>query len=171
METERLVLREITEEDTQLIVRWRSDPEICRYFAALETITEDSHLHWFHNDYGRNDLRIDFMAVEKESLERAGVFSIRRDAGNPCRCEIGYLLDKKMRRKGYAQEGVKRIMRFAGEVWNCKEAVCSIHEDNKASRMLVYRLGFKEISRKDSFVMYYVVINIISRGGGGIGLK
>lgn len=159
METERLILREIREKDASLIVGWRSNPEIYQYFALPEAITEKDHLRWYQQDYAKNGDRIDFIAMEKVSMDRIGVFSIKRDGGNPCRCEMGYLLDEKMQKKGYAQEAVKRVMLFAEEVWRCTEAVCSIHENNKASQKLAYRLGFKEVSKKNPFIMYHVSID------------
>lgn len=46
---ERVSLRPITEEDTELIVRWRNDPEVCRYFIFREPFTREMHTNWLRS--------------------------------------------------------------------------------------------------------------------------
>lgn len=164
METRRLVLREIKEEDACLIVKWRSDPEVYQYFLSPKPLTEEEHLNWYFNYYMKDNNRIDFIAIEKDYGKKAGVFSIMRDIKNRYCSEIGYLLDKELQGKGYAQEAVKRLMLFAEKKWKCEEAVFTIHEKNKASQVLACRLGFKETSKKGKFILYHTVLENISIG-------
>lgn len=164
LETKRLVLREITEEDTLQIVRWRSVPKVYQYFLSPKPITEKEHLNWYINCYKKDFNRIDFIAVEKESGKESGVFSIKRTFDNMQCSEIGYLLDKNAQGKGYAQEGIKRLMIFARDEWECQKAVFYIHENNRASRALADKLGYIERKREGEFMVYSIELE---KTGGG----
>ena len=79
MESSRLFFREIEEDDSAFIVDVRSDPEVYRYFVDPHRITLEEHLNWFRNIYPHNDKRTDYIAVDKASGERAGVFGLIKD--------------------------------------------------------------------------------------------
>lgn len=153
--TERLVLREIQEEDTTWIVQWRSIPEVYQYFFSPKPITEDEHKNWYFNSYLNDKNRIDFIALGKDG-KKMGVFGVKRYIEHMQRSEISYLLDKGAQGKGYAQEAVKRLMLFVKENWKCREAVLNIHEDNIASQILAGRLGYEKKSQKGDFLTYYI---------------
>ena len=159
IESERLILREIKEEDASMIVQWRAVPEVYQYFRYPKAITEEEHLNWYFNNYMQNNNRIDFMAIEKTSRKKAGIFSIMRDVESLSCSEIGYLLDKGFQGKGYAQEGVKRLMLFAKENWKCEEALLAVHEENKASQRLASRIGCREKSSEGRFILYHICLN------------
>lgn len=155
IETRRLILSEIKEEDTKLIVKWRGVPEVYQYFLSPKPITIDEHLNWYFNKYKEDKNRIDFMAIEKVTREKIGVFSIKRCIDSIQYSEFGYLLDKNAQRKGFAQEAIRELMNFTLENWKCKKAILCIHENNVASQLLANRLGYKEKVRKGKFVLYY----------------
>lgn len=165
LETERLLLCEIKESDTPLIVKWRSCPEIYQYFLSQKPLTEEDHINWYYNCYLKDNNRIDFMAVRKETGKPVGLFNIKQNAKYRKCGEIGYLLEKDAQGKGYAKEGVKRIMVFAKDEWKCEEFIFHIHEENSASRILAHRLGFTECRREGRFVVYHAGLLNISRGG------
>ena len=166
LETERLMLREIRESDAMLLVQWRSVPEIYQYFLSPKPITLEQHLEWYFNCYREDRNRIDFMAVEKVSGQEKGVFHIKRSLDNVQCSEIGYRLDKSAQGKGYAQEGIKRLMVFVKSNWKCKECAFYIHEKNRASRILAERLGYIKSGRKGSFILYGIDLENILGGGG-----
>lgn len=60
--TERLTLKEITAQNAPYIVKWRSDPEVYKYFINPHKITLEEHLSWFEDRYANNPNRYDFMA-------------------------------------------------------------------------------------------------------------
>ena len=74
LESERLILRGITEDDAPEIVEWRSDPQAYKFFRSPHRITMDEHLAWFRNNYLSNDNRFDWMCFEKSSGSKIGVF-------------------------------------------------------------------------------------------------
>lgn len=154
IETDRLILCEIKEDDTSLIVKWRSDPEVYKYFFSQKPITEEEHSSWYFNLYMKDKDRIDFMAMEKMSKKKIGVFSVKRNKRNLKCSEIGYLLDADAQGKGYAQEAVRTLMHFAKNHWKCEEIILYIHEQNTTSQALAEKLDFKRKSKEGKFILY-----------------
>lgn len=164
LETDRLMLREIEKSDASFVVRLRSDPQVYQYFLSPRPITEEDHLRWYFRSYRKDHNRIDFIVVEKGSGEKIGVFNIKRDSGSMYCSEIGYLLDKSAQGKGYAKEGIKRLMIFSKVEWECRQTVFHIHEQNIVSRTLAERLGFTVNGKEGNFMLYQ--IDLENMGGG-----
>ena len=108
--TQRLYLRGIDEEDAAWIVKWRSDPEVYRFFKSPHRITLEEHLQWFNNNYKHNSSRYDWMCIEKDSGTRAGVFGLVRES--EC-AEINYILAPEAQHKGYATEAIGALIKYA----------------------------------------------------------
>ncbi|MBR1423118.1 MAG: GNAT family N-acetyltransferase [Ruminococcus sp.] len=155
IETNRLVLRGINENDTEKIVEWRSDPKVYMYFKAPHRISIKEHLNWFHSVYLENDNRFDWICIEKDSGKRIGVFGLYREEMT---AEVNYILAPEARHKGYATESIKCLVDFASKNWNCKYIIAEIHQDNKSSIALVEKLGYKIISCNGSFIVYRIEV-------------
>jgi len=155
-ESERLLYRGINELDTECLVRWRSEPELIRFFRNPEPITLRSHLEWFSNSYMKNDFRFDFIIFEKSSercIGTVGVSAIDLSAGA---CEISYMIAEfDFRRKGFAQEAVSAMMgKMIRE--NIRTFFAEIHKDNLASINMVRKLGFSFSSQCGDFIMFAI---------------
>lgn len=152
IETERLLLRGITEDDAAEIVEWRTDPAVYKYFKNPHKITIEEHLKWYYESYLFDDTRFDWLCTEKDTGEKIGVFGLIRK-GNIA--EVNYLLSPSAQHKGYAAEGIQRLIQFSVEVWDIHQIIAEIHKDNKASIALVERLGFSRKSDGE-FVVYLI---------------
>lgn len=122
LETERLVLRQFTENDVDNLVALNSDPEVVRFTADREVdrsvIQTQTLPQWFsyyetYNGYGV------WAAVEKASQAFIGWFIFRPAVhaayfdpalANPTDIELGYRLHKAAWGKGYATEGAKALI-------------------------------------------------------------
>ena len=151
IESDRLTFRGITDKDAELIVEWRSDPDVYRYFKNPHKISLEEHLNWYKNSYLNNDSRYDWMCIESESGDRVGVFGIVIDGDT---AEVNYLLSPVAQHKGYATEGVMCLAGYAVAKWSVKKVIAEIHNDNKPSIALVERLGFSEIGTNGPFTIY-----------------
>lgn len=150
-ESERLLFRGICEDDANLIVEWRSSPEVYQYFKAPHQITLEEHKKWYSSSYLYNENRVEMMAVEKETGKNIGVFGLVKDGKTT---EVNYILSPEAQHVGYATEGVKRLICFAREIWNIKMILAEIHKDNTPSISLAKRLGFK-LKRVDGVFLTY----------------
>jgi len=152
IETERLFLKGITEEDAVEIVTWRSDPEVYKYFKNPHKITVQEHLRWYHGNYLYDDSRYDWVCIEKDTGQKIGVFGlIRKDTV----AEVNYLLCPEAQHKGYAAEGINGLIRFAKDVWDIHQFIAEIHKDNEASISLAKKLGFR-LQNDEAFAIYLI---------------
>lgn len=151
IETDRLILREITEEDADDIVRMRSEPDVYRYFKSPHMITIDEHLAWYRNSYMYNDNRIEWICVEKDNDMKIGVFGLIIIENN---AEVSYILKPDARHRGYASEAVTAIIRNADKTLNIKHFIAEIHKENYNSISFVKKIGFRFMKEKGDFVIY-----------------
>ncbi len=149
--SDRLTYREISEKDAELLVAWRSNPSVYKYFLSPHKITVEEHLNWYFNRYLQDDDRIDYLALERTGGEPIGVFGIKkRDSG----VEVSYLLKPQAQGKGYAREAVVWLMETAKASWSAEKAIAEIHLENLSSIRLVERLGFVRTAQSGNFLIY-----------------
>jgi len=155
-ESPRLILREIESEDAENIVAWRSRPEVYRFFRAPHAVTLQEHMAWYNTSYLKDDGRLEFMAIEKQTGKPVGVFGIRKlgDCEGQEKAEVGYLLKAGAQGNGYAGEAVSLLIQLAKETWAVKKVVAEVHEDNEASIALVKRLQFVKTEKKGCFLVF-----------------
>lgn len=156
--TERLVLRDITEQDTDLIVKWRSNPKVYKYFLSPHPINKEEHLNWYHEHYIYNADRYDLMAIVKDTGKEVGVFGIKKSASNLKEAEVSYILAPDEQGKGYATEAILELMKYVKTVWNCTKAVAEIHKENHESIQFAERLGYRCVYLLGDFGVYEKVL-------------
>jgi len=151
IETERLLFRGINESDAEIIVKWRSAPDVYKYFKFPHKITIDEHLNWYFNKYLTNENRFDWICIEKNSGQRIGVFGLYKDNE---KAEINYLLAPEAQHKGYATEAIMRLIQYSGEVWSIKSVIAEIHKNNRSSVSVVNRADFQFQKISGDFLVY-----------------
>jgi len=150
--TERLELHDITENDTDIIVGWRGDPNVYRYFISPHKITSDEHRAWFNSRYVYDNNRFDWIAFcDKIPI---GIFGVKRESESSGTAEISYILAPDHYGKGYAGEAVKRLMTFCADEWKCRRVIAEIHKDNLSSIRFIERLSFVYESTNGNFKRY-----------------
>ena len=148
--TERLTLRGIDETDAAVIVSWRGDPAVYRYFKSPRRITEEEHLQWYRGRYLPDETRCDWMCLRQSDGAKIGVFGlIRRGEA----AEVSYLLAPEARGQGYAGEAAAALLAYAAADWKITRATAEIHRDNAPSLALAKRLGFSETARQGDFII------------------
>lgn len=151
MESDRLYFREITKDDAELIVGWRSDPEVYMYFLSPHKISMEEHLNWYYSFYLNNCNRTDYIAIKKDTNELIGVFGL---VFFDTTVEVNYLLGKEYRGKGYATEAVRYLIAYAKETRQVKKTIAEVHKDNKSSLKLTESLGFSELKRDGDIIVF-----------------
>jgi len=151
IESDRIYYPGIEDKDADLIVKWRSDPKVYRYFKSAHKISKDEHVNWYKNTYLNNINRYDWMCFERTTSKRIGVFGIVVDGDS---AEVNYLLSPDAQHKGYAKEGVINIIEYAKSKWSIKHVFAEIHIDNKPSIDLAERIGFIKSKCDGDFLLY-----------------
>lgn len=149
--TERLFLRGIDETDAELIVKWRSDPAVYRYFKYMHQITLVEHNEWYLNKYMNDKNRYDWMCCEKETKRKVGVFGLIRSKDI---AEVNYLLAPEAQHRGYAGEAIQSLVIYARQNWNINKVIAEIKDDNLPSISLIKKLGFVKSQANNGFSIY-----------------
>lgn len=147
---DHIYLRPMTEDDADLVVSWRNDPEIGRWLFSRERLTRESHLDWFR---GSREGRLDFIICLAGSGRPIGTVTLKDiDLGNGV-AECGKMIgDRTQWGKGLASEAYRLLLAFgfARLGLDCVYARCL--SMNTRSIRLNKRLGFS-VNRviKDSY--------------------
>jgi RimJ/RimL family protein N-acetyltransferase len=154
-DSERLYYRGINEEDTDCLVKWRSKPEVYKYFKNPVPITKESHNQWYENSYLHDLLRYDYIIFDKAKAikEKIGCIGVSK-INIPDKCfEISYIIGEAFQRRGYATESIVTILcKMRSEGFTTVYA--DIHKNNIASIKTIQKLNFIESSRQGDFIMY-----------------
>jgi ribosomal-protein-alanine N-acetyltransferase len=144
IETQRLILKELTLQDLDFIYGHFSNEDVCRYLfdnEPLASIEEAQQIIDFYLDPRQND-RNRWCIVCKETNKSIGTCGFHRWNKTDHIAEIGYDLQREFWGHGYMQEA----MRAALEVGFCRmnlnriEAYTSV--ENQRSIQMLKKLGF-----------------------------
>lgn len=144
LETERLLIREITVEDVPRLYELYADESITRYMEPLfptqqqeEDYTRDYIKNIYHfYGYGM------WLITLKESGEIIGRAGLEYKEGFDG-LEIGFMLGKDYQHKGYAYEACRAILDYAWDELEQNQIYAVVHEQNVSSIALCERLGLR----------------------------
>lgn len=144
IETKRLILREMTENDLPALRKILQDEEVM--YAYEHAFSEEEVIKWFENQ--RRRYREDgfglWAAVLKDSGEMIGLCGITyQNLGNERVPETGYLFQKKFWHSVYAAEAAQACNRYAFDVLDMAEIYSIIRDNNLPSRKVAERNGME----------------------------
>ena len=142
VETERLLLRMIREDDLDYLAALFADPDVVKYVGDGQPAGRDEAeraLHsiikgWETHDFGR------WAVVGKQSGEFIGFGGLRSLFGTP---EVVYHLAKAHWGKGYATEMAQAALRFGFEKCGHDRIVAIAKPVNAASIRVMDKLGMR----------------------------
>lgn len=141
LETERLVLRQLTLADADLLVELDSDPDVTRFLLPDDAILPHD-LPAILSYYERFDGYGFWAVVEKASGAFLGWFHFRPLKDAPLdEPELGYRLRKAAWGKGYATEVARALIRKGFRELGVRRVVASTAADNIASRRVMEKAG------------------------------
>lgn len=148
-------LRELNEADLELLLAWRSNPQVYQYFSSQTgALVWADHFTWWCTRKHRKDWII--LLSENNHERRVGSLNVSRlETGSP---EIGLLIGETTL---WGQGVASRALRFAltwlkGEKYESAQA--KIHPKNVASVRLFEREGFHQNDDRLGFEGLFVRI-------------
>jgi len=148
LETERLTLRYLTEDDVENLHALDADPEVMRYLNNGETHSRDDivervlpHYLEHHTQYG--DQYGFFAAIERSSGRFIGWFHFRPVRTRPDEIELGYRLMRAAWGHGYATEGSRALLARGFTEYDVETVVADTLVDNIRSRRVMEGLGMR----------------------------
>lgn len=147
VETERLYLREMTEDDLPALRNILQDPKAM--YAYEHAFSEEEVRAWLANQrrrYEEDGFGL-WAVVLRQTGEMIGQCGLTwQDKGDGTRgVEVGYLFQRAFWRQGYATEAAVACREYAFQELGVKE-VCSIIRDNNLSSQAVARRNGMAVS-------------------------
>ncbi len=140
LETERLILRNLTPEDYRAAFLWCGDPDVARYMVyPVYTKAEDVRT-WIETLDPDDPDEYDAGIVLKSTGELIGSGGIyyRPDDGL---WTIGYNLRKDQWGNGYAAETIRALLEYAGRTREIRGIQGTFADANNRSRRVMEKLG------------------------------
>jgi len=145
LESERLILRELSENDIDDIFEYASDPEVSIFLPWNTHISIDESkdfLKMSHKSFQTTD-NIDWGIELKSESKLIGAISIRKwNDDNRCG-DIGYVLSRKYWGKGITTEALRSVIKFGFEKLNANRLEAHCDENNTASYRVMEKVGMK----------------------------
>ena len=154
IETERLMIRDLQEEDLETFADYRGKAEVAKYQSWDDYGLQEAHSlyaylqrHPFNGKYGMTQLAIE----RKEDHQMIGDLYLKIDFFKRYELFLGYTLDSTYWKNGYGQEAVRAICHYAFNVLNLRQVVCYVMWENEASLRLLKRSGFDQIASHEFY--------------------
>ncbi len=152
--TDRLILRQINEQDIDAFFAMRSNTTVMKYIDKPLAKVKEDVLALYQN-------MTDLLASQKglswaiqlkahtEMIGHIGFWHI--DTANH-RAEVGYSLQQQYFNKGFASEALKAALQYAFTILQFHSIEANINPANEASRKILLRQGFvKEAYFKENY--------------------
>lgn len=143
LETERLLLREITPEDAEIAYRLNLDPEVIRYtgdgpFASTEDARDflQKYDHYRKYGFGR------WAVIRKSDGEFLGWCGLKYSADTD-EYDIGFRFFKKYWGQGYATEAAKACLEKGFKELGMKVIIGRAMKANRASIRVLEKIGLQ----------------------------
>lgn len=148
---ERVLLRELREDDLGFCVAFANDPELRGWLRFERPMTEEGERAWLHG-LSHSDEPQWLMAVAATGAP-AGIIGLMEWDKVARHAELGLgILDPAARGRGIGGEAIRLVLRHAFHDLNLQRVHLRVHEDNPARRLYA-RAGFREegVLRRDVY--------------------
>ncbi|MGG2093587.1 GNAT family N-acetyltransferase [Bacillus sp. S13(2024)] len=145
LETERLILRELIEDDAQGILNCFSNEDVLRYYGQnpLTDIEQVKNIiRNFSNNY-KEKRGIKWGIERKETEGIIGTIGFHDWSSEHKRAEIAYALLPEHWGNGYATEAVLKVISYGFNELELTRIGAVVFTENKASNVLLTKLGFQ----------------------------
>ncbi len=163
LKTERLILRELNQDDIHMIYELNNNPDVMRYISSNSskpTIEECKEgikrcIKYYKDNKGLGL----YATVIQETGEVIGWTAIK-DLDKTDEIEIGYRYLPKYWGRGYATEASKAVVDYGFYTLGLKKIVAVAQPENIASRRVLEKVGLKFIKNAyyyNANVVYYAI--------------
>ena len=152
--TERLILRQISLGDAEILFSMRSSEKMMAFIQRplAKTIEDATKLiESIQEGLGKNESILWVISL-KNDPKLIGTIGFWRTQPEHFRAEIGYLLHADYWQQGIMYEALVKVLEYGFNVMNCHSVEAHIDPRNTASQRLLEKAGFvKEAHFKEDF--------------------
>lgn len=145
IETERLILREVTTEDDRDMLEYLSDQDVVKPMGLEPFQTESDvwdEINWYKSIYNEGT-GIRWGITLKDSGKVIGSCGFLNMLSKHHRAEIGYELSQEHWGKGIASEALEAVVTYGYQHFQLERIEALIEPANFPSQKLVEKQGFK----------------------------
>lgn len=141
---QRIYLRSITFEDTDMVLEWRNSKIVVENFIYRKHITRQEHLDWLDNKV-KKGLVHQFIICDKVDNTPYGCvyFPDFDEKNNKAECGI-FLGENENRPRGIGSEGMKLALDYCFDVLGFHKVVTRVLAFNQASLRMNEKAGYKQ---------------------------
>ena len=149
----RIYLRQLEDSDVNLLLLWENDTENWRYSESEAPFSLHQLQHYVKNaSHVRQNEQLRFMVCLNENDNAIGTIDMFTIDFKNLRAGVGVLIaNKDNRQKGYAQEALSLLEKFASRSLELEQLFCEIQADNEASIQLFEKAGFMKTGTKKNW--------------------
>lgn len=148
--TERLIFRELTDDDIAAIHAYASDPEVCKFMIWGPNSPEDTRNFIAASmEEQRANPRTDWTLgiIRKSDAQLVGVCSFHVECFVNRAASLGYALRREEWGRGYASEAVKAMLDFGFGSLGMHRIWATCRPDNIGSANVLRRVGMQHEGR------------------------
>lgn len=144
LQTERLLLKQITPSDAPALFEMRSDKTVMQYIdrPLAQTVDDAQALINVITDMLQTNEGITWGIFLKEGSPLRGTIGFWKMQKENYRAEIGYLLHPSLQGKGYMSEALKAVLHYGFAAMQLHSVEANVNPANAASGRLLERNGF-----------------------------
>ena len=147
LETDRLILRKLSDADFELLVDLDSDPDVTFFITGGVPEFNESMLRDWLTEYERWPGYGTWGVIEKKSNDFIGWFHLRPDEDREDEPELGYRFRRAAWGKGYATEGSRALIDKAFAELGATRVFAYALAIHAASRRVMVKSGLRIIRR------------------------
>lgn len=144
LETERLILRELTLQDNEAIFLLRSNARVNQYIdrdPSRNIADAEAHINRVLKACAGNK-SFQWVLSLKESPKLMGTICLWNISDDRTTAELGYEMMPEYYGQGFMNEAVRRVLEFGFEQEHFDHIEAFTHKDNDSSTKLLKRNGF-----------------------------
>lgn len=109
---DNLILREITIEDTENIIKWKNNPKVKKNFCIQEDLTKEVHLNWYKNKIQTGEVKQFIIKDEALGIEVGSTYLRDIDMKNK-KAEFGIFIgEDSARGKGIGTKSAELTIEY-----------------------------------------------------------
>jgi len=153
IDTERLLLRQFTEQDAEALNKIANQKYILRWMPDWEFSVADIRklICYFITQYplaNKEKARVMFAVCKKGSNEIIGMVGIGNKKEVDNEIEIAYFISENYAGKGYATESAKAVSKWALTSLKIDYLIAIVEPDNYPSQKVISNCGFQKIETR-----------------------
>ncbi|MGN0377040.1 MAG: UDP-4-amino-4,6-dideoxy-N-acetyl-beta-L-altrosamine N-acetyltransferase [Suilimivivens sp.] len=136
-----IYLRPMTEEDTDLIVKWRNKDFVRKNFIYRKSFTREGHLHWIETMVKTGKV-VQFIICTEDDKPVGSVY-LRDIDTNHRKAEYGIFIgEESALSRGYGTQAAKLMIRYAFDELKLHKLMLRVLAGNERARRSYEKAGF-----------------------------